>query len=108
MKTQLMELPDDVVSEMADALKMLGHPDRLRIIEVLEKGKSVPVGQIEIMLNRPQAVVSHHLGRMKRAGLLESERCGKNVCYRIADHRPLTILNCIRKKIVELKKEGGL
>lgn len=105
MNTKLLKTPDYLLEQLADGLRILAHPDRLRIIEVLEQEKSASVGQIEVALNRPQSAISQHLGRMKRAGLLDSTRCGKSVCYRIADDRPLTILNCIREKINSLKKE---
>jgi len=103
MKANLMTMPDEVLERLADSLRVLAHPDRLKIIEVLEQEETASVGEIEAALGRPQSVISQHLGRMKRAGLLDSTRCGKNVCYRISDKRSLTILNCVRGKVQKLK-----
>jgi len=107
MNAKIIDLPDTVLEKMAGSLRVLAHPDRLKIIEVLEKGNEVTVGEIEIALKRPQSVISQHLGLMKRAGLLESERSGKNVCYHISDDRPLMILNCIRNKITQMKEAAS-
>ncbi len=93
-----MEIPVEVMERMATTLKVLAHPHRLKIVEFLEREKEAPVSAIQLCLKVPQSVASQHLGHMKRVGLLESVRRGKEVWYRIADRRSLTILNCIRKK----------
>ena len=88
----------EVMERMAQALKVLAHPCRLRIIEILEAAEAVPVHVIVGKLGLPQSATSQHLNHMRRAGLLTSERRGKEVWYRIGDKRSLTILNCIRTK----------
>ena len=82
---------------MAQVLRLLAHPDRLRIIEILEGG-AVPVHGVVDALGLPQAATSQHLNQMKRVGLVGAERRGKEVWYTIADPRSLSILNCIRGK----------
>lgn len=94
----LAELPVDLLERMASVLRVLAHPSRLKIIELLEREKNAPVSRIQTALGLPQAVTSQHLGHMKRVGLLSATRQGKEVWYSIADRRALTILNCIRKK----------
>jgi ArsR family transcriptional regulator len=79
----------------AETLKLLAHPQRLRIIEVLEREKEVPVHALMTETGFPQSVVSAHLNKMRRAGLLTSRREGKEVWYSITDPRALSILNCI-------------
>lgn len=91
-------LPVDLLERMAAALKVLAHPHRLMIVELLEAEKEAPVSTITARLRIAQAATSQHLGHMKRVGLLASCRRGKEVWYRIADNRALTILDCIRKK----------
>lgn len=91
-------LPIELLSEMAEALRTLAHADRLRIVEMLEREGEAPVHQITSALGLPQAVVSGHLNRMRRSGLLASGRRGKEIWYRIANPSSLTVLECIRKK----------
>jgi len=83
---------------MAQVLKLLAHPHRLKIIEILESTEEAPVHEIMDRLELPQAATSQHLNQMRRVGLVESERHGKEVWYRIADKRSISILNCIRGK----------
>lgn len=94
------EIPVEVMERMATVLRLLAHPQRLRVIEFLEERKAAPVFEIVSRLALPQAATSQHLNAMKRVGLIRSERRGKEVWYAIADARALTILGCIRKNQV--------
>ncbi|HMO49670.1 MAG TPA: metalloregulator ArsR/SmtB family transcription factor [Kiritimatiellia bacterium] len=91
-------LPIALLERMAMMLRVLAHPHRLKIIEMLESDAEATVSRIHAGLGLPQAATSQHLNHMKKVGLLASERRGKEVWYRIADARALTILGCIRKK----------
>ncbi|MBN1556912.1 MAG: winged helix-turn-helix transcriptional regulator [Lentisphaerae bacterium] len=97
-KSKTEPLPAEWLDKMAHALGVLAHPLRLRIIEILEACTEAPVHEITARLGVPQAAASHHLNKMKTAGLIRSERRQKEMWYRIADPDSLTILNCIRKK----------
>ena len=79
----------------AETLKILAHPQRLRLIELLEREQEMPVHLLVEETNFPQAVISQHLNRMRRSGLLNAERRGKEMWYSITDPRALSILNCI-------------
>lgn len=91
-------LPMPLLEKMADVLRTLSHPHRLKIIEMLESASEAPVHEIMAVLELPQTTTSHHLNTMKRAGLIRSQRRGKEIWYRIADPDSLTILECIRRK----------
>ena len=91
-------LSSKVIAEATRMLKLLAHPQRLRIIEILEnKSKGLPVHDLTHLLGIPQATVSQHLGIMQRMGFLQGSREKQEVWYKIVDERPLRILNCIRK-----------
>jgi len=70
-------LDTGLLEAMADALRVLGHPHRLRIIECLDLDGEATVGALVNALGLPQATVSHHLGIMRRVGLIAGERRGK-------------------------------
>jgi len=78
--------------EGAEVLRALSHPIRLRIIELL-RGGELCVKRLEEILGISQPSVSQHLSRLKYAGLIESERRGHLVCYRLADRRGERILD---------------
>jgi ArsR family transcriptional regulator len=102
MKTNIRNrrepLSPEWLEKMAHALGVLAHPLRLRIVEILEDRTEAPVHEITELMGVAQAAASHHLNKMKSAGLIRSERRQKEMWYRIADPDSLTILNCIRKK----------
>jgi len=87
-----------LLERMADVLRVLAHANRLKIVELLQAQEAMPVYELMTALDLPQPVTSQHLNQMKRVGLLTAERRGKEVWYKIADPRALTILDCIRKK----------
>ncbi len=89
------KLKIEVLQRAAETLKMLAHPQRLRLIEVFERETEMPVHVLMEKTGFPQAVVSQHLNQMRRAGLLSAERRGKERWYSIIDPRALSILNCI-------------
>ena len=88
-------LDPKVLRQCASALRTLSHPDRLRIVEALEKGP-LDVSELTGRLRRPQATVSQHLMRLRAHGLVAAEREGRVARYRLAHAGCLTILGCIR------------
>ena len=94
----LESLSPELLERMAMVLKLLAHPQRLRIIEILNRRGECPVHDIISELNAPQSVVSQHLNQMRRLGLVSASRRGKEVWYSIGDPRSLSILKCIQGK----------
>ena len=93
------ELTIEFLRRTAQVLRMLAHPHRLKIVEILEGcDEGVPVHEITARLGLPQASTSQHLNQMRRVGLVDCDRRGREVRYRIADDRSLSILDCIRKR----------
>ncbi len=88
-------LDPKVLRRCAGALRTLSHPERLRIVEELEKGP-LGVSDLTAHLRRPQSAVSQHLMRLRAHGLVAAERSGRTARYRIAHAGCLTILGCIR------------
>ena len=87
----------ELLARMAETLKLLAHPQRLKVIDILDRNGAVPVYRIAEELGLPSAATSQHLNQMKRAGLIVAERHGREVRYTVLDPRALTILGCIRK-----------
>jgi ArsR family transcriptional regulator len=84
------------LARAADIIKMLGHPDRLKIVEVLEPGE-VAVTEIQEALGLPQAIVSQHLAKMRGCDIVAARRDGNHVFYRIIEPKVQHILDCIRR-----------
>ena len=75
---------DDPLSakECAERLKAVADPDRLRIVQALRSGAK-NVGQITAELGGEIANVSHHLQILKREKIVETQKQGRFVVYRL-------------------------
>jgi len=80
----------------ARALRVLAHPSRLRIVEILMEGP-IPVGELAEEIGLGQAAVSQHLNHMRAHGIVESERDGRQVFYEVVDPNALHVIQCIRE-----------
>lgn len=83
------------LAKAADVIKVVGHPDRLRILECLEEGERC-VGEIQDVLDLPQAIVSQHLAKLRGWDVVEARRDGIHVYYHIVEPKVSHILDCIR------------
>jgi len=84
-----------VLQRAAEIIKLLGHPERLKIVEVLEEDEA-SVTDIQEALGLPQAIVSQHLAKMRGADIVTARRDGVHVYYRIKEAKVPHILRCIR------------
>ncbi len=75
----------------AEFFRVLGHPARVRILELLRDHEST-VGELQAALEIDSSGTSQHLAAMRRQGLLESRRAGTNVHYRVRDPRIFKLL----------------
>jgi DNA-binding transcriptional ArsR family regulator len=80
-----MQTPDSLESaHCAEMLKALSDPIRLRIVDALRLGAR-NVGELAETLETEIATVSHHLGILHAAGLLEREKQGRFKVYRLRE-----------------------
>lgn len=93
-------IPPETLRHCADALKVLAHPARLRIVELLET-KRQSVGELADALAKPPAEVSQHLSRMKAAGLISVERQARCAYYSVTNPACTAVIGCIRKNFVK-------
>ena len=74
----------DDATEIAADLENLAHPVRLQLLDVLARNEGrVCVCDLEAAVPVKQPTVSHHLRLLREAGLVESEKVGQWVYYRI-------------------------
>lgn len=83
MNTLEVNLNSEALQSAASMLKVLGHPIRISIIELLESAPRLSVTEIFKALKIEQAIASHHLNTLKNKGILNSERVGKNTYYSV-------------------------
>lgn len=66
-------------------LKALGDRDRLRLVQALRSGPSC-VSDLAAQLELEMPNVSHHLGVLRRAGLVTTSRNGKQIIYTLPEN----------------------
>ncbi len=67
-------------------LKCIIDENRRAIVRQLEGGE-MAVGEIAERLGMEQSLCSHHLAKLRKCGLVETEQRGKSVYYRMSDPR---------------------
>lgn len=77
------------VRERTDLMKALADPTRLVIVASLWKAaSSVCVCDFVASLELSQPTISHHMAKLKEAGLIDSEKQGIWIYYRLRDRLP--------------------
>ncbi len=77
---------------LAKSLKVAGEENRIKILCTLIEQKKICVSDMAKELNASVAITSHHFQELYRAGLVESKREGKNICYYLQDSPLVTDL----------------
>jgi ArsR family transcriptional regulator len=81
----------------AGMFKMLAHPLRLQLVEMLDLHGERTVNDLAELCRQSQPTVSLYLNRVKALGLLGSRRAGKQTYYFIAHPKLPTMLDCVRE-----------
>jgi ArsR family transcriptional regulator len=79
-----MQLSDDMFEPVAERLRILGDPTRLRILNLLRAGER-SVLDIAALTGSTQPNVSRNLALLLRAGIVGKRQEGRHVHYRILD-----------------------
>jgi ArsR family transcriptional regulator len=75
---------DEITILQAEILRTLASPRRLDILHALARGP-IKVGRLAAAIGATQPNVSQHLSVLRAAGIVEAERDGREVRYRLAD-----------------------
>ncbi|KUK40593.1 MAG: Regulatory protein, ArsR [Clostridia bacterium 62_21] len=94
----------DITALQAEVLKSLGHPTRLKIIELLRGGERC-VCELIAALGLEQSNVSQHLGILRKAGLVACRKDGLRVMYRLTDPRVIEVTDLVRAMLVARAKK---
>ena len=90
--------PKRIYQVKAELFKALGHPARIRILQLLRDGERT-AGDLVADLELEQSNVSQQLAVLRERGLITSRRDGTTVYYRVKDPRVFDLLR-IAKEIL--------
>lgn len=91
-------MPRPVHEVKAEFFKTLGHPARIRILEVLRDGPA-NVAEIAEAVGMSGSTLSSHLATLRRSDVLTSERQGSLVIYQVVDPRVFSLLELGRQML---------
>ena len=74
---------DQELARAAEMLKALAHPVRLCIARGLWQSGGCNVAHMQQCLDAPQSTISQHLAKLRAVGIIEGERNGLEVVYRL-------------------------
>lgn len=98
MSNQIL-LSRDKLQVAARILKVIAHPVKLEILQILGDHQAMDVTSLCECIGAgcEISMMSHHLAKMKDNGILTSEKRGKQVFYSIADKSILKLFNCLEQ-----------
>ncbi|MBI5310156.1 MAG: winged helix-turn-helix transcriptional regulator [Actinobacteria bacterium] len=91
----------DIPRFKAEFFKALGHPLRIRILELLVEGER-SVAELLADVEAEQSHLSQQLGILRRAGFVVSRREGASVIYMLADERIAELLSVSRQMLLDM------
>ncbi len=82
------------LEQAAECLRVLAHPHRLRIVQMLLRGR-YPVGELAAACGIPSHMASEHLRLMQRCGFLGCEKGGRVAYYRVTEPHLNDLMACV-------------
>lgn len=84
-------LGETEIERVSQMFKMLGHPKRLQLLNMLIQ-HSMSVSEISEALDWEQSAVSHQLRLLRTRRMVKQKRKGKTVIYQLADPQIMTFV----------------
>ena len=94
MKTEIFDLKQ--MEKVAGILRVIGHPIRIQVIDLLKGGKELTVNELCCHLKTDQSSISQHLAKLKLKGILSSRREGRNIFYYLRLKEVVKVMECMR------------
>ena len=96
-----MLISEPIYTLKAEFFKTLGHPGRIRILELLAEGEH-SVGELMPKLGLESSHLSQQLAVLRRAGVIVARKQGNNVIYSMASQDMAELLLVARKVLTGL------
>ena len=95
--TRRKQLNPAAFAQAAECLKILAHPHRLKIVQML-LDREYTVGELATACEIVPHMASEHLRLMQRCGFLESAKDGQRRYYRVIEPQLANILHCVEQR----------
>ncbi|MFD9908789.1 ArsR/SmtB family transcription factor [Streptomyces sp. NPDC059063] len=85
----------------AEFFRMLGHPVRIRVLELLQDGP-MPVRELLAAIEVEPSALSQQLAVLRRSGIVTSQRDGATVVYALAGGDVADLMRAARRILTEM------
>jgi ArsR family transcriptional regulator, arsenate/arsenite/antimonite-responsive transcriptional repressor len=85
--------------ELTRLLEAVSDPVRMQIVFLLGEHAQLNVGEIARQFRISRPAISHHLKVLKDAGIVQSEKSGQEIYYRINSQRIVAALRALADKL---------
>lgn len=82
-------------------MEVIAHPARIRLVDVLDRGGEVSVGELADAVDVSIHDASQHLALLRRAGVVAVRRQGRRRCYRLADPSVFVVYEQVADRLRE-------
>ncbi|MGW8256405.1 MAG: ArsR/SmtB family transcription factor [Thermoguttaceae bacterium] len=89
----------------AKIIKAMGHPTRLFIVDELARCEQQCVCELTEKIGADMSTVSRHLAMLKNAGIIEDEKHGAQVYYRLRVRCVLSFFECVESVLKRNAKD---
>lgn len=92
----------DKLQSALNMLKVIAHPVRLAIVDLLTENKKLTVLEVQEALNLEQAIASKHITLMEDKGVLLAEKVGRNKYISLRFPKMKNIVNCLENCCIDI------
>lgn len=94
-------VPVPLYQAKAEFFRMLGHPVRIRVLELLQDGP-LPVRDLLAAIDIEASNLSQQLAILRRSGIVTSSRDGSTVVYALAGGDVADLMRAARRILTEM------
>jgi len=95
MRKAKVNINSEKLHESSEILRALAHPLRMRILEFIDRHKTINVNKIYNTMKLEQSITSQHLRILRTAGIVLTKRDGKFIHYSIDYPKAASVLKAI-------------
>ncbi len=95
MRKAKVTINNEKLQISSEILRALAHPLRMRILEFIDKHKTINVNKIYNTLKLEQSITSQHLRILRLAGIVVTSREGKFIHYSIDYSKVSNVLKSV-------------
>ena len=95
MRKAKTNINNEKLQVSSEILRALAHPLRMRILDFIDKHKTINVNKIYNTLKLEQSITSQHLRILRMAGIVMTKREGKFIHYSIDYSKIANVLKAL-------------